>query len=77
MKNKLMLDFFREIRKNFGRFISIFFIVMLGTAFFAGLRSAGSDMKLSADKYYDDTKLMDIRVIGTLGLSESSLETIK
>ena len=31
MKNKLIVDFFREIARGFGRFISIFFIVMLGT----------------------------------------------
>ena len=29
MKNKLIVDFFREIAKGFGRFISNFFIVIL------------------------------------------------
>ena len=36
MKNMLRKDFFREIRRNKGRFISIFFIVLLGTAFYSG-----------------------------------------
>ena len=77
MKNKLIVDFFREIAKGFGRFISIFFIVMLGTAFFAGLRSSGSDMRISADKYYDDMSLMDFKVISTLGLIDEDLADIK
>ncbi|MGP1612058.1 MAG: FtsX-like permease family protein [Catonella sp.] len=77
MKNKLIVDFFREIVRNFGRFISIFFIVMLGTAFFAGLRSSGSDMRISADKFYDDTKLMDFKILSTLGLTDEDLADIK
>ena len=77
MKNKLVVDFFREIAKGFGRFISIFFIVMLGTAFFAGLRSSGSDMRISADKFYDDTNLMDFKILSTLGLTDEDLADIK
>ncbi len=77
MKNAVWKDFFRDIKKNKGRFLSIFCIVMLGTAFFAGLRSTGYDMKYSADRYYDDTRLMDIRVISTLGLSEEDIEDLR
>ena len=77
MKNTVVKDLLREIKKNFGRFFSIFCIVMLGTAFFAGLRSSGYDMKYSADCFYDDQKLMDIRVISTLGLSEEDIEDLK
>lgn len=77
MKKALRKDFFREIRKNSGRFISIFFIVALGAAFFAGIRSAEYDMEYSADKYYDDVDLMDLRVISTLGLEEEDLEDIR
>ena len=46
-------DFIREITKNKGRFLSVFFIVLLGAAFFSGIRSAEGDMKVSADRYYD------------------------
>ena len=77
MKNKLVVDFFREIAKGLGRFISIFFIVMLGTAFFAGLRSSGSDMRISADKFYDDTKFMDFKILSTLGLTDEDLVDIR
>lgn len=77
MKNKLVVDFFREISRNFGRFISIFFIVLLGTAFFAGLRSSGSDMRISSDRYYDDTNLMDIKLLDTLGFTGEDLDDFR
>ena len=76
-KSTLRKEFFREIAGNKGRFISIVFIVMLGTAFFAGLRSSSRDMKYSADKYYDDAAMADIRVIGTLGLTDSDVAAVK
>ncbi|MCQ2500494.1 MAG: FtsX-like permease family protein, partial [Lachnospiraceae bacterium] len=76
MKGVLRKEFLREILKNKGRFLSIFFIVMLGAAFFAGIRSAGGDMKATADRYYDDTELMDIRVLSTMGLTEEDVQDI-
>ena len=69
-------DLFREIWRNKGRFLSIFCIVMLGTAFFAGLRSTGGDMKYSADCFYDDNRMMDIRVVSTLGLSQEDIDDL-
>lgn len=76
MKHVLGKEFLREILRNKGRFLSIFFIVMLGAAFFSGIRSAGGDMKATADRYYDDTKMMDIRVLSTLGLTEDDVADI-
>jgi putative ABC transport system permease protein len=77
MKNTLIKDFIREIKGNKGRFLSIFFIVLLGSAFFSGIRSSGGDMKYSADIYYDDTDMMDIRVLSTLGLTDDDINDIK
>ena len=70
-------DFFREILKNKGRFLSVFFISLLGAAFFSGIRSAEGDMKTSADAYYDQTNYMDLRVLGTLGLTDTDMEDRK
>ena len=36
---------------------------------FAGVKIAPIDMKATADKYYDDYNLMDLRVVSTLGLT--------
>ena len=35
------------------------------------------DMELSADLYYDQAELMDIRVLGTLGLTDEDVEELK
>ena len=65
MKKAQWIDLFRGIKKSKGRYISLIFIVALGTAFFAGVRSAEPDMIASADKYYDESNLMDVRILGT------------
>ena len=52
-KKALKKDFYMEIRKSMGRFLSIFFIVAIGCAFFAGIRSSEPDMRYSGDAYFD------------------------
>ncbi len=76
MKQAQKKDFKREIKKSLNRFLSILFIVALGVAFFAGVRSSEPDMKLSADYFYDSNHFMDIRVLGTLGMTEEDVERI-
>ena len=70
-------DFWMEIRKSKARFISIFMIVALGVAFFSGIQASSPDMRFSGDAYYDETNLMDIKVVGTLGLTEDDVAAIK
>ena len=65
-----------EIWKTLNRFFSIFLIVALGVAFFAGLRASNPDMRLTADYYYDNSELMDIRVLSTLGLTQEDVTAI-
>ena len=76
-KKALRKDFYMEIRKSFGRFLSIFFIVAIGTAFFSGIRAAEPDMRLSGDAYFDQSKLMDLQVISTMGLTADDLQAIR
>ena len=70
-------DFWMEIRKSKARFISIFMIVALGVAFFSGIQASSPDMRFSGDAYYDETNLMDIKVVGSLGLTEDDVAAIK
>lgn len=72
-RNALIKDIFRDIRKSLGRFISIAAIIALGVAFFSGLKISPDNMKATADKYYDDYNLMDIRILSTLGLTKDDL----
>lgn len=73
----LVKDTLREIKKSLGRFMSIFAIVAIGVAFFAGVRASAPVMKYSADRYFDETNLMDIRVLSSLGFNETDIEKIK
>ena len=73
-RNMMFKDFLREVRKTKSRFLSILLIAGLGVAFLSGIRAASPDMKLSADVFYDDSLLMDVRVMGTLGLTEEEAE---
>ena len=75
-KKALRKDFYMEIKKSLGRFLSMFFIVALGVAFFSGIRASEPDMRLSGDAYFDDSALMDIQVIGTLGLTADDVSEI-
>lgn len=75
-KKALFTDFLMEIKHTRNRFISIMLIVALGVAFFSGIRASEPDMRLSADAYYDDSNLMDIRVISTLGLTQKDLDYV-
>ena len=50
MKNTILKDTFREIRKSRGRFFSIFAIVAIGVAFFAGLMASAPTMQYTADR---------------------------
>ncbi len=70
-------DFIREIKRSLTRFLSILCMVALGVAFFVGVRSSEPDMRLSADTYYDATNFHDIRVVGTLGLTDEDVEAIR
>ena len=75
-KKALTKEFFMSIKKTYNRFISICLIVMLGTAFFAGVKAAEPDMQESADLFFDDSKLMDIRVLSALGLTGDDVTAI-
>ena len=77
MKRAQRTDLLREMKKSFNRYISILAIMALGVAFYAGVRSAEPDMQLSAKKYFDETNYMDIRVLGTLGMTEDDVAEIK
>lgn len=76
MKNALLKDTLREIWRTFSRFLSIFAIVALGVAFFAGVKATSTDMRITGDQYFDEYRLMDIRLVSTLGFSNKDIEAI-
>ena len=77
MRSPLLKDTLREIRKTRGRFFSIFGIVAIGVAFFAGVLASAPDMKYTADRYFDDYNLMDYRVVSNFGITEDDVRQLR
>ena len=77
MKKALLRDSIKEIKNTYKRFISILVMAFLGVGFFAGLRAASPDMLDTIDKFYRDSQVFDIKILSTLGLTESDIEALK
>lgn len=77
MKKTFFKNLFRDIKKTFSRFISIAIIITIGVAFYAGVRAASPDLKLSGDYYFNRNNLMDFKIMSTLGLTNDDLEEMQ
>ena len=77
MKSALRKSALREIKNTKNRFFSIFGIVAIGVGFFSGVKAAAPDMRITADKYFDDTGLMNFRLVSTYGFDENDIAALK
>lgn len=77
MKSALKKNAVAEIFKTKSRFLSIFCIVAIGVAFFAGVKVSAPDMRKSADIYYKDSNLADYRLVSTFGFSDKDIEALE
>ena len=69
--NRLLTDALREIKNTRSRFVSLLVLSALAVCFLAGLRATEPDMKRSADRYFDEQRLMDLHILSTLGLTDA------
>lgn len=67
----------RSIFKSKARFLSIFSIVFLGAAFFAGLRNTPGTMMRTMDNYLTNHHFADLTYMASLGFSEEDMDVIK
>ena len=67
----------RTLASTRSRFLAIFSIVALGVGFLAGLVSTTPDMRDSVEQYLDNANLYDLRVIGTLGLTDADVQALE
>lgn len=72
----LFKEIFRKIKLSVSRFLSIFLIVGLGVGFFAGIRGTSYDMLLTGDNYFDQTNLMDYKIVSTYGLGNKEVSEL-
>lgn len=76
MRPVIWKNIFREIKSTLNRFVAIFAIVALGVGFFAGLKATMPDMQQTAEQYYDEQGLMDLRLLSTFGFTEDDVTAI-
>ncbi len=77
MTRAYAIDTLRSIRRTISRFISIVAIVALGSGLFVGLNSVSTDMIDSANDYYVNNNLMDLRLQSFIGLYEEDLNKVR
>ena len=77
MKSALRKNAVAEIFKTKSRFLSIFCIVAIGIAFFAGVKNTSPDMKNSSDTYYKNSNLAHFRILSTLGFSDNDVAALE
>ena len=71
MKDRILTNTIRSIRRAFPRFLSLLVMSMLGVFAFSGLQATAPDMRATLDRYLDQYRLYDLRVISDLGLTDS------
>ncbi|MBF2635686.1 ABC transporter permease [Listeria welshimeri] len=76
-RSALWKDIYREIWRSKSRFISIFMLIMLGVAFFSGLKATGPDMLLTANNYFNKYELANFNVQSTYGLDKSDKDSLE
>ena len=77
MREMQFREFRRDSLKTLASLWSIRTIIALGAGAYAGLRSTGPDMELTADNYFDDSRLMDFRMQGNFGIVPEDIEAMQ
>lgn len=77
MQSARYRDILREIRRSLGRYFSIMLIVALGCGFFAGIKATMPDMVDSAKKYFAENRLMDYRLMSSIGIRSEDVEAVR
>lgn len=66
-----------KIKKSFGRYVSLFIIVMVGVGFLLGLRESPPDILAGVSTYYKAHHLMDFKIVSTMGLTSDDVNALK
>lgn len=72
--NKLTV---REILLSKARFFSILIIILLGVAFYCGIKSSGPDMNKAINNLYDEYKLMDSKIVSNFGIDDKDIDVLR
>ena len=67
----------REILSSKARFISILIIILLGVAFYSGIKSSGPDMNKAINHLFNEYHLMDSKVVSNFGLDDDDVDVLR
>ena len=73
MKKVYNRDIWRSIWKGKKRFFSIMLITALGVMTLTGIKAGCTDLRYSADCFFDNQGLFDLRVVSTWGLTDEDV----
>ena len=78
MKNRTYRkSIIREIKNSKARFISILAIIFLGVTIYSGIKSTGPDLKNSINEFFEQQKLMDNKIVSSIGLNDNDLKLLE
>ena len=77
MKNRIITNSNRTIKKSLPRFISIIIMSFLGVMVYTGLQATSPDMLHTLDNYLDEANVYDIKIISSKGLVEEVIEALR
>lgn len=76
MRNAMIKTTIREIKGSLGRYLAILAIVMLGVAFFSGLKVTKPAMIETLNHYLEDQNFYDFRLLSTIGFTEEDVDKL-
>ena len=77
MSSGMIKTTIREIKGSLGRFVAIMAIVMLGVAFFAGLKVTTPAMIATDNTYLAEQNFYDFRLLSTIGFEEDDVQKLR
>ncbi len=77
MKNQLINNNLRNIKKNLPRFFSLLIMGFLGVFVFAGLKATAPDMLKTLDTYLKNGNVYDIKLVSSGGLTDYDISSIQ
>lgn len=67
----------RTIKNSLGRYLAILCIIALGVGFFSGLKVCRNAMVSTGEKYLDDNRLYDLKLMSYMGFTDDSIKEIE
>lgn len=67
----------RTIKNSLGRYLAILCIIALGVGFFSGLKVCKDAMVQTGDKYIDEYKLYDLKLLSYMGFTDDDIKKIE